>query len=184
MLMWLAGGRTPEAAAAPRWFSFVLVIQLAAGAYFVGLDVMRPFSASQSLAQFFVTEPRQLPIVVAQPSLLNYEGPALSAYLRRHVYYATAAGVERGSYMKYDSAHARKASEDEIAREIDAFATGIGSDVYVVVSRWDVTRLGTRVFGLGQRTIEGDESLTAVYLFERGRATSPERESTSGRPSS
>jgi hypothetical protein len=167
LLLWLAGGRHPPIVAAPRWFFFVLVVQLAAGAYFVGLDFVRPFSASKALAQFFLADERHLPIVVAQPSLLNYEGPGLSSYLRRHIYYATAAGIERSSYLEYDAAHARTASEDEIVQEVDAFANGLGSDVYVVVSRWDVTRFGRKVFGLTQRTIEGDESLTAVYLFER-----------------
>jgi hypothetical protein len=120
-------------------------------------------ATSKDLARVLADRPQHIPIV-AQPSYLSYAGPPLSAYLKERVYYALAGGVVRGSYLWYDELRVRGASENEIVNEIERFARDRATDVYVVVSHWDSTRLGTRIADLPQNTIEGDERTTTVYL--------------------
>lgn len=169
LMLWLAGDPLRAGRAAPRWFAPILVIHLAAGAYFVALDINRPFSASKDVADFLSTRPRDIPIVVAQPQYFSYMGPPLSAYLQQRVYYAISHGVVRGSYLWYDDARVRGADEDEIAGEIGRFAADLATDVYVVSSHWDSARLGQRIAEFSQDTIEGDERATVVHLFKNRR---------------
>lgn len=166
-VMWLHMASRSRLTPSPEWFTAILAAQMFAGVYFVSADVARPFSDSRLIAHYLSAQPHTMPIISAQPTLLNYEGPELAAYLRRHIYYATAAGVVPGSYMWYDRAHARDASEDEIVGEIDRFANEIGSDVLVVTSHWDPKSLGAPLYAPSEPTIEGDERNSAVYLYSR-----------------
>lgn len=151
----------------PRWLTAMLAVQAIAGLFFVQADVRLPFSDSKLLVQFLQQQPRDAVIVAAQPTLLNYEGPELASYLRGHVFYATAGGVVRGSYMWYDRARNRDASEAEIVNEIEQFADSIDSDVFVVTSHWNPATLGAPLFAPSAATIEGDERNSAIYLCRR-----------------
>jgi hypothetical protein len=167
VIVWLQASRAGAARATPRWFTAVVMTHVAAGLFFVWLDVERPFSASKDLAQFFKSEPELVPIVVAQPDFLSYAGPPLSGYLGHRIYYAVSGGVVRGSYLWYDEARARGASEDEIVTEITQFARNLSTDVFVVASHWRSRRLGERIAAFPPATIEGDERGTEVYLFKK-----------------
>jgi len=167
LMVWLHSSRAGVDRATPRWFTSVIATQVVAGLFFVALDFERPFSASMALAQFFKGEPELIPIVVAQPDFLSYAGPPLSGYLGHRIYYAVSGGVVRGSYLWYDEARARGASEDEIVTEITQFARGLGTDVFVVASHWDSRRLGESVAEFPPGTIEGDERGTKVYRFKK-----------------
>jgi len=145
------------------------VLHVVAGGYLVLDEVRRPFSASTAVADYLNHLQPRLPVLIAQPNLLSYEGPPLSAYLDQRLLYATRFGVVRGSYLEYDQAHARDASEGEIDASIEAFAREEQSDVYVVVSHWHPGLLGTPLYVFPQSTIEGDEGNTAVYRFDRSR---------------
>jgi len=167
LMLWLRATRAGPDRAVPRWFTAVLATHVAAGMFFLVLDFERPFSDSKALAQFVQQEPVTVPIVVAQPHFLSYAGPPLSAYLGHRVYYAVSGGVVRGSYLWYDDARARGASEDEIVTEISRFAKDLSTDVLVVASHWESKRLGDRVAEFPRNTIEGDERQTAVYRFKK-----------------
>jgi hypothetical protein len=167
LVVWLHDSRAGTARVTPRWFTAVVMTQAVAGLFFAGLDFERPFSASKDLARFFKGESDLIPIVVAQPHFLSYAGPPLSAYLGHRIYYAVSGGVVRGSYLWYDEARARGASEDEIVAEITQFARSLATDVFVVASHWDSRRLGERVAEFPPATIEGDERATKVYRFKK-----------------
>lgn len=167
-LMWMHA----QTVRAPQWFTVMLAVQVAAGIYFVQADVRRPFSDSRLIARFLEQQPGSIPIVAAQPTILNYEGPQLASYLRRHVFYATSGGIVTGSYLRYDRARSRDASESEIVNEIERFADSIESDVFVVTSHWTPTTLGEPLYAPSEATIEGDERNSAVYLYSRPRKRS------------
>jgi len=166
-MVWLHASRSGTSRGMPRWFTAIVATHVVAGLFFVGLDVERPFSASKDLAVFFKHEPELIPIVVAQPHFLSYAGPPLSAYLGHRIYYAVSGGVVRGSYLWYDDARAKGASEDEIVTEISQFSRNLATDVFVVASHWDSRRLGEGVAEFPPATIEGDERGTKVYPFKK-----------------
>jgi hypothetical protein len=167
-VMWIAatsGARTP------RWLTPILVANVVAGIFFVGADIVRPFSESKAVADFLAQQGDRLPVVVAQPGLLSYQGPELSAYLQRRLYYASGGGLDKGSYLQYDQAHLRGASATEIANEIDLLSRSTGSDVLVVTSHWDSPILGEPIFTPRVPTIEGDERETVVHRYIHRRET-------------
>ena len=168
IMMWLAAGTGAERRQTPAWFTAVLVLHLVAGGYLVADDLRHPFSDSAAVADYLDHLQPKLPVVVAQPTLLSYDGPALSAYFNERILYATRFGVVRGSYLEYDQAHARDASEIEIDDAIAAFSREEQTDVYVVVSHWHPGSLGEPLV-VFQPTIEGDEGVTAVYRFDRSK---------------
>ena len=169
VVFWLAAAANPKRQPTPAWFTAILVAHLVAGAYLVQDDLRRPFSASTAVADYVNHLEPKLPVVIAQPNLLSYEGPPLSAYINQRVLYATRFGVVRGSYLEYDQAHARDASEDEINAEIESFAEQEQSDLYIIVSHWRPNSLGQPLYVFPQSTIEGDEGTTAIYRFDRTR---------------
>jgi hypothetical protein len=154
----------------PRWLTPILAVHVVAGAYFVGADLVRPFSESKAIADF-LSQQGDLPVVVAQPDLLSYQGPELSAYLRHRIYYASGGGLSKGSYLQYDEAHLRGASATEIANEIELLSRDAGSDVLVVTSHWDSEILGAPIFAPHGPTIEGDERNTVVHRYIRRHET-------------
>jgi hypothetical protein len=169
IMFWLAAGTSSRRQAAPAWFTALLVLHMVAGGYLVVDGLRRPFSASTTVAAYVNHLDPRLPVVVAQPNLLSYMGPTLSGYLDQRILYATRFGVVRGSYLEYDAAHARDASEDEIDQAIESFARETDSDVYVIVSHWHPGTLGPPLYVFPQPTIEGDEGATAIYRFDRSR---------------
>lgn len=168
-LFWIAAATSNIGA--PKWLTPILVVNTLAGAYFVSADVLRPFSESKAVAEFLAGQGDRLPVVVAQPGLLSYQGPELSAYLRHRVYYASGGGLAKGSYLQYDTARLRGASADEIEREVDLLSRNAGSDVLVVTSHWDSAMLGEPIFAPRIATIEGDERNTVVHRYVRRRET-------------
>lgn len=147
------------------WLSPVLALQVLAGGFFLAAEYRCPFSYSWDLAAFVGRLPKSTPVVVAQKDFINYAGPPLSGYLRRRVYYATAAFVERGSYLKYDPVRRHGAIENRLLAQLTRFGCERRTALYVITNNWECARLGTRLATFWRHLVP-DEHTSSVYRFE------------------
>lgn len=163
--IWIARrGVRPAKASAP--LVLLLVGQLAAGAFFIVQDLRKPFSWSRELTDYIRALPRTRPVVVAQPTILNYAGPVLSAYLGKPVTYVLGHRVVRGSFMVPDWEHSEMTFEDEITAQLRRLTAEYGTDVYVVTNFWTPSGMGPPIAHF-DRHLENDERWVEVYLFKR-----------------
>jgi hypothetical protein len=149
------------------WWSAVLgmllLVQAAAGAYFVVEDFRKPFSVSKALAEYVRGLPPATEVVVAHPTFLNYAGPVLSGYLERPVPYILSGRVVNGSYMLPDAEHRSGASAEQIVAQATRLANDGGRDVYVVTNNWQPAELGHPLAHFDHH-LEGDERSVDVYV--------------------
>jgi len=155
----------------PRWGTTVvgglLVVNVAAGLYAVGMDWRHTFSSGRQVARFIRSQGIQdLPVVGHRDMIVE----SVAGYLQKPLYYPSLG--REASFIPWDSPRWESVDVNEAFRQAGDLASERNTDVLIVVGR-----MGKRppksvggaklVYGSG-RTIVRDERFD-LYLFRHPR---------------